>query len=355
MSRGNWILAFIFVVLLILTVVLENPFGQSVYEESEKASSPLFPSFIADHASKLEIRQGEGEPTILQKNAEGQWVVASQHGYKAQEGRVKTLLSKIGTFRNTDLIEDSPSDLDAPYNLGKKGIEVKIADASGNLLAGFVQGKLEGNPQDPDYQRRASKLPAYLRKLDSKEVYLVQGFSPIVPTAKEWLDTSLARFDANKVSEIHLQGKLVEGEISLKKEGEEWKLIKPEEAPAKKEVAAAMARSFSSAYFKEFVGPLDDAAKFGLNDPQLKVSMKLENGEELLLQVGRQLDDQSYFATKGEKEPFVFQVHSYTVDALKKTVVDLKYVPPAPIEAPKTEVPVPPEAEKTAPEGEKKP
>lgn len=355
MSRGNWILAFVFVALLILTFALENPFGQNVYEASEKSSSPLFPSFISDQASKLEIRQGDGEPTILQKNAEGQWVVASLHGYKAQEGRVKTLLSKIGTFRNTDLIEDSPADLDTPYNLGKKGVEVKIADASGHLLAGFVQGKLEGNPQDPEYQRRVSKLPAYLRKVDSKQVYLVNGFSPVVPTAKDWLDTSLARFDANKVSEIHLQGKLVEGEISLKKEGEEWKLIKPEEALAKKEVAAAMARSFSSAYFKEFVGPLDDAAKFGLNDPQLKVSMKLENGEEYLLQVGQQLDDQSYFVTKGEKEPFVFQVHSYTVDALKKTVADLKFVPPTPVEEPKTDSSTATNAGENTPEGEKKP
>lgn len=334
MNRGNRILAGIFGALLILVLVLENPFGRSVYELGAESAPPLFPSFHEDKAVKIEIRKASGgEEALLEKDSSGTWVVANQHGYKAQEGRVKGLLQKLPRFQTSDLIDEEAADLDKPYNLGQNGIEVKVLDAAGGILAGFVQGKIDGDWKDPDYQRRMRKLPSFLRKLDERRVYEVPEFTALIAKAQDWLDTTLVRFDATKVREISLAGKLVEeGEIELRKEGEEWKLAKPEEAPAKKEVVEAMARSLSSAYFKELVGPLDDPARFELAEPQLKVRMKLETGEEHGLLVGKQLEDKSYYVTKGENEKFVFVVQAYTVDSLKKTVADLKFVPPSPAE-----------------------
>lgn len=348
MNRLNRILAAVLVLLIVLVWVFESPMQKSGYERTESKSAPLFPGFDESRAAKIEIKKGDGEQVLVKKDASGAWVVDSLFAYKANEGKVLGLLKSVRAMNNHDIVDADPSDLEKPYNLGpKNGVEVKIADASGVAMVAFVQGKLEGDFKDPDFQRRMRKMPSYVRRLEGKEIYLVPEFLPVSATSKDWVETSLGRFDSGKVNEIHLAGALCGGEISLKKEGEEWNLLAPESAKAKKEVVDGMARSMSSAFFRELVGTIDDPAKYELNSPQLKVSMKLEGGEEHVFWIGKQLEDKSYFASKGEKDKFVYQLNSYTVDALKKTLADLKDVPPPPpappAEAPASEEPAKPQ------------
>ena len=137
-TKQFFILGAIFIVLAIVVLILENPFGQSEYEKKIETATPLFPNFNQEQVAKIEII-ADGETTTLSKQNDD-WVVASMDNYPADSEGISELLSKVAEFKNTQLVSNNP-EKQAEFEVDNTGVEAKLMDANGTLLAHLFVGK----------------------------------------------------------------------------------------------------------------------------------------------------------------------------------------------------------------------
>ncbi len=329
MNSTNRVLLLVFLVFLTAVFIWENPFRRDAYERTETSVISLFAGFDPYKAARVEItKPGGEEKVVLEKRKteeQEEWILSSLHGYLANQKRVNDLFATIGRLQSYDLLEDAAENFDEPYQVGPDtGTRVQITNEDGVLVVDFYQGAVVGDFNDPQFRRRQMKFPAYVRKSNEKRIYQVYNFFPVESSSSRWADSTLARFDASKVSRIELEGsKVGDQKIVIVKEGQDWKLLNPKPMPAQKEAVEAMIRSFSSLVFQDLVGKKDDLAAYGLDAPALKVRMKLDDGQEYSLEVGKVMEDRSYYATKGETDSFVYKIHYLSVDTIGKTPEEL--------------------------------
>ena len=91
------ILGAVFVVLAIVVIVFENPFGKTEYEKKVEAAMPLFPDFDKEQVTKIEIIATDGTATLVKQDSN--WVVASMDNYPADSEGVAELLTKVGEIQ----------------------------------------------------------------------------------------------------------------------------------------------------------------------------------------------------------------------------------------------------------------
>ena len=156
------ILGAIFVVLAIVVLLFENPFGQSEYEKKVETAMPLFPNFDEEQVVKIEII-ADGATTTLSKQDDN-WVVASMYNYPADGEGVVELLSKVTEFKNTQRVSNNP-EKQSEFEVDSTGVEAKLMDANDSVLAHLFVGKTT-----PGF------LSSYVRPADSNEVYVAQGY-----------------------------------------------------------------------------------------------------------------------------------------------------------------------------------
>ena len=132
------ILGAIFVVLAIVILLFENPFGQSEYEKKVETATPLFPNFNEEQVMKIEITATDETTTLSKQN--DSWVVASMDNYPADGEGVTELLSKVTEFKNTQRVSNNP-EKQAEFEVDSTGVEAKLIDANGKMLAHLFVGK----------------------------------------------------------------------------------------------------------------------------------------------------------------------------------------------------------------------
>ena len=132
------ILGAIFVVLAIVVLLFENPFGQTEYEKRVETAMPLFPNFNKEQVVKIEIT-ADGATATLSKQ-DGNWMVASMDNYPADGEGVAELLSKVTEFKNTQRVSNNP-EKQSEFEVDSIGVEAKLMDANNGVLAHLFVGK----------------------------------------------------------------------------------------------------------------------------------------------------------------------------------------------------------------------
>ena len=303
------ILGAIFVVLVIVVLLFENPFGQSEYEKKVETAMPLFPNFNKEQVVKIEIT-ATGETTTLSKQDDN-WVVASMDNYPADGEGVAELLSKVTEFKNTQRVSNNP-EKQSEFEVDSTGVEAKLMDASDKVLAHLFVGKTT-----PGF------LSSYVRPADSNDVYVAQGYLQSVfnKDTRTWKDRTIFNFNKGIVTQLNIISPEETVELRLDADGA-WQMLKPVVAAAKTTEVDALLTTFSGLDTDDFAEAKDELAEYGLDTPQSTISAVLNDGTTATLHVGKEEEGKLY--VKRDDKDTVFRLFKSNVDRLMKKSDTLK-------------------------------
>ena len=317
-TKQLFILGAIFVVLAIVILLFENPFGQSEYEKKVETAMPLFPDFNEEQIVKIEIT-ATGETTTLSKQ-NGSWVVASMDNYPADSEGVAELLSKVTEFKNTQRVSNNP-EKQAEFEVDSTGVEAKLMDANDKVLVHLFVGKTT-----PGF------LSSYVRPANSNDVYVAQGYLQSVfnKGTRTWKDRTIFSFNKGIVTQLNIISSEETVELRLDAEGT-WQMLKPVVAVAKTTEVDTLLTTFSGLDTDDFAEATDELAEYGLDTPQSTISALLNDGTTATLHVGKEEEGKLY--VKRDDKDTVFRLFKSNVDNLIKKSDALKAgEPPAEIE-----------------------
>ena len=309
------ILGAIFVVLVIVVLLFENPFEQSEYEKKVETAMPLFPNFNKEQVVKIEIT-ADGATTTLSKQDDN-WVVTSMDNYPADGEGVAELLSKVTEFKNTQRVSNNP-EKQSEFEVDSTGVEAKLMDANNSVLAHLFVGKTT-----------SGFLSSYVRPADSNEVYVAQGYLQSVfdKGTRTWKDRTIFSFNKGIVTQLNIISPEETVELRLDAEGT-WQMHKPIVAAAKTTEVDALLTTFSALDTDDFAEAMDELTEYGLDTPQSTISAVLNDGTTATLHIGNEAEGKLY--VKRDDKDTVFRLFKSNVDRLIKKSDTLKADEPPP-------------------------
>ena len=309
------ILGGVLVVLAIVVLALENPFGKSEHEKQIEAATPLFPNFDKEQVTKIEIIATDGTATLSKQD--GNWVVTSMDNYPADSEGVDELLTKVGEFKNTQRVSSNP-EKQADFEVDSSGVETKLMDANDKVLAHLFVGKTT-----PGF------LSSYVRAADSNDVYVAQGYLQSVfnKGTRTWKDRTIFDFNKGNVTELNISSPEETVELRLNTNGI-WQMLKPEASAVNTNEVDTLLTTFSELKTDDFGEPQDDLAAYGLDTPQSVISAVLNDGTTATLYIGTEAEGKLY--VKREDKDTIFRLFTSNVDRLVKKSETLKAEAPPP-------------------------
>ncbi|HID95370.1 MAG TPA: DUF4340 domain-containing protein [Candidatus Latescibacteria bacterium] len=113
--------------------------------------------------------------------------------------------------------------------------------------------------------------------------------------------------------------------VCSKEQEGEWKITSPVETDGDKTAIERIVTDLRNLKFDRVV--VDSAAQlseFGLSDPEVEVSLELEEGATDTLLLGDKSPTGSYVFAKRSSQPEVFTLSAWTLDSMRKTLYDLR-------------------------------
>jgi len=311
------ILSGIFVFLLLVILIFENPFKKSDYQKKIETATKLFPDFNKDEVSKIEII-AKGATTVLTKQDE-QWVVTTMDDYPADMESVKALLEKVEEFDNADHVSNNPKN-QADFQVDSTGVETKLLGANDKVLAHVFVGK-----NTPGY------LSSFVRVADSNDVYIAQGYlqGTFDKSTRTWKDRHIFNFKKGLVTQIHITSADEKVELRLDAENK-WQMHQPISAEVNQTEVDNLLTTFSELTTDDFAEP-KELSEYGLTAPISTISAVLNDGTTPTLHVGKEEGGKHYVKSIDKKQ--VFMLFKTNVDSLiKKSDVLMENVAPPELE-----------------------
>jgi len=296
------ILGSIFVFLLLVVLIFENPFRKSDYQKKVEEATALFPDFNKEQVTKIEII-AKGETTTLSKQNE-QWVVTSMDNYPADSESVDELLNKVAEFDNANRVSDNPKN-QAEFQVDSSGVEAKLMDANNKMLAHLFAGKTT-----------PGIFSSYVRVADSNDVYEGQGYLQSVfdKGTRTWKDRTIFNFNKGIVTEINITSPEETVELQLDAENK-WQMLQPMTAAANQTEVDNLLTAFSQLKTDDFA-EAKELVEYGLDSPTSSISAILNDGRTATLHLGKEEGGKLY--VKSEDKNTVFMLYKSNVDNLIK-------------------------------------
>lgn len=303
------ILGGVFVFLLLVVLIFENPFGKSEHEKKLETAMPLFPDFDKEQVAKIEIIAPDGTTTLAKQN--GEWVVASMDNYPADSEGVAQLLTKVGELKNTQRVSNNP-DKQSEFEVDSTGVEAKLMDANDKLLAHLFVGKIT-----PGF------LSSYVRVADANDVYVAQGsLQPVFNKGtRTWKDRTIFDFNKGIATQLNISSSEETIELRLDENGI-WQMLKPVAVTANTTEVDNLLTTLSGLNTDDFAAANDDLAAYGLDVPQSTISAALNDGTTATLHIGKEEEGKLY--VKRDDTETVFRLFKSNVDRLIKKSDTLK-------------------------------
>ncbi len=320
-KKKLFILGGIFVFLLLVVLILENPFRKSDYQKKIEAATALFPGFDKEQVTKIEIL-AKGITSTLSKQKD-KWVVESMDNYPADKEGVDELLTKVAEFDNANLVSDNPKN-QTEFQVDNSGIETKLMGANDKMLVHLFVGK-----NTPGF------LSSYVRVADSNDVYTAQGYLQGVfdKGTRTWKDRTIFDFNKGIVTQIYITSPDETVELRLDADNK-WQMLQPVTAAVNQTEVDNLLTSFSQLKTDDFAEE-KELSEYGLDVPMSTISAILNDGTTMTLHVGKE-EGGKHYVKSVDKEP-IFMMFKSNVDNLIKKSDKL------------TENVTPPETENTDP------
>ena len=305
----------VFVFLLLVVLIFENPFGKSEHEKKLETAAPLFPDFDKEQVAKIEIIAPDGTTTLSKQD--GEWVVASMDNYPADSEGIAQLLTKVGELKNTQRVSTNP-EKQPEFEVDSSGVEAKLMDANDTLLAHLFVGKIT-----PGF------LSSYVRVADSNDVYEAQGSLQSVfnKGTRTWKDRTIFDFNKGIVTQLNISSSEETVELHLDENGA-WQMLKPIAATASTSEVDSLLTTLSGLDTDDFAAANDDLAAYGLDVPQSTISAMLNDGTTATLHIGKEEAGKLY--VKRDDKDTIFRLFKSNADRLIKKSDTLKAAEPPP-------------------------
>lgn len=288
----------VFVTLIIFIIVVEQPGGDSKRRESEKF---FIPKLVIEDVTKIHIQKpNQGGEVILEK-MEGQWRVANDRFFPADEERVSDFLKSMHSLREGVLVSKNP-ERTAIFSVNeKRGTHVQVWNHKGRSIADFYAGETI-----PDGQ--------YLRRADRDEVF--QTIPSLIRFLTEslngWKDKILLSVDETDVRRLVL--KTPEEELALEKKDDIWRVVQPEDYEADTLAIRTMFDQLRNVRANAFVDSVD-ASQTDFTDSDYKISVRMNDDSLNLLLFKKSDETDQYFAKNGDKD-MIYSVDQLLIDGI---------------------------------------
>jgi hypothetical protein len=307
MKTKQLAILFSILVLLILLAVWQRRDVLFKSKQATDQSQLLFADFDPQAAARIELTKPDRQVILTRRD--GMWLVSAGTAAPAEAGLVAQLLDRIGQITKGDITSQQPEKFGL-FQVDASGLEVKVTDEGGKTLAHFYLGKL-----GPDF------ASLYLRKEGSNDTLLInQNLRPIFDRP-DWRKKKVFDFEPQQVDELSLE--YDDKRFSLIREGDEWRLVQPEEAKAKQRVVESMLNTLRGLRIIDYAEQAEPS-KYGLDDPWLRIEAALADGTALELLAGNKKDEGAvYYAMRADEE-YIFTLPVHQVDRLKRKLAELK-------------------------------
>lgn len=305
MRKNTLILLAVFVVLLLVVLVAENPFEGGWKKEKAPA---LFAAYDSAAVAVIEIYT-PSDTTRLEKTT-GIWRVATKAGYPADAKSVGDLVSKVGALEGGEIASRNPEKRSV-YQVDGSVVEARISAADGKVLAHLFVGK-----NAPDF------TSTYVRAEGSDEVIQARGYLRTVfdKGKRGWRDRTIVDVEQNEILRFSIE----RGDTVITVATEDratWQITEPEISPAKASVVDPLLRTFSSLMADDF-DPEISPEEAGLLEPWGRFTARLEDGTDVRLAVGK--EEAGYRWVRRPERQMFFKVRTFRIKNLFKTLDDLR-------------------------------
>ena len=300
----------VLVILGLLVLILENPFGKSEEQKKVEEAGLLFPFFNKENVAKIEIISAFGLTTTTLVKQNDQWLVASMDNYPADQTAVTELLDKVAEMKTIHLASSNP-EKQSVFQVDSSGVEAKLTDAGGNLLAHLFAGKTT-----PEI------FNSYIRAADSNDVYIIKGYlkATFDKGYRSWRDRTIFAFLKEDVTHLTIQSEAEEIELQIDAAGA-WQMLKPLVSAADGTEVETTTDLMSSLETDDFAES-KDLSEYGLDTPKMSVTATLKDGSARTLLIGME-ESGSYYVKNADKAQ-IFELNKAQVDKLIRKSADLK-------------------------------
>ena len=303
---------------LILLVIALGLGGYLYFVESERpvadenAKAKVF-TYDAAKINQVQIKSSGGEVTALRKGANDTWTIVQPVEAPADRNNVSEVVTNLANLEEQRVVDENAADLKA-YGLAEPRIDVTF----------HVDGDKE-----PKRILFGEKTPAssgiYAKLPSNSRVFLV---ATAIETATDkspfdFRDKTALAFDQSKVTSLELAS--ATQTIRLEKTGEDWKLVKPVQAPADFVSVNGVLGQLQSAQMtslKERPEDLKDLRQYGLDKPAVIATIGM-GASAMKFELGKEADAGSVWARDASK-PAVFSINNGVAMELQKKVEDFR-------------------------------
>ncbi len=172
------------------------------------------------------------------------------------------------------------------------------------------------------------------KKVNVKNIYIALGFIVVLGGYLLFFDNSIEESKKNKnklfkytladVSKFEIQK--ADSVISLKRDKNDWKIIKPRQLQASKSDVEIYLQDVKDLEIKKKLGTdVPDLKPYGLDAPKFVFKVWLGNNKLLTLNVGNQNPDKSGYYAKFENRPDLFLLDIIAESTIDKDLMYFRY------------------------------
>ena len=303
---------------LILLVIALGLGGYLYFVESERpvadenAKKKVF-SYDSAKITEVQIKSSGGEVTSLRKGANDTWTIVQPAGAPADRNSVSDVVTNLANLEEQRVVDENAADLKA-YGLAEPRVDVTFhVDAD----------------KEPKRILLGEKTPAssgvYAKLPSSNRVFLVDTAveTAVDKSTFDFRDKTAVAFDQAKVTSLELAS--ATQTIRLEKTGEEWKLVKPIQAPADFVSVNGVIGQLQSAQMtqlKDRPEDVKDLKQYGLDKPAVVATIGT-GASSVKFEVGKEADSGAVWARDPSK-PAVFSVNNGVAMELQKKADDFR-------------------------------
>src|SRR5712671_710771 len=269
-------------------------------------------SYASDKLAKIEITHGR-ETLGLEKEGTG-WKITAPEALRADSGAVTQILWKIRDLQALGFLSEGAAEV--PRFLSKPEVIVRLWETGAKEPKTLLL--------QSSNERRGGQPAALAAVQGQGPVVLVEGkaLTELTPSVAQLRDrTVFPTFDLGDVKRARVSGG--DKPLIVEKSGEtDWKQVEPARGATKDGRVANVLLALKSLKWKEIASKGGDDAKFGVDRPELEVSVFKADGTEVgTLLVGK--TDGAVTYVKVKAEPGIFAVSSKDLEDLRKARTDI--------------------------------
>ena len=302
----------------IVLVVIAAAFGAYLYFVDakkpivDKDAKPKVFTVDASAINQLEVKSASGDVTALKKDASG-WTLTKPAAGPADQNSAADVAASLASLDQDRVVDENPSDLKT-FGLADPRIRVTFNVSGEQSTRELLVG-----------DKNATGMGLYAKLPNDKRVFLIPNSaeSSLNKSTFDLRDKTALKITPEKVDSVELASS--KQTIRLVKAGDQWKLVKPIEAPADYTAVEGLIGQLQSAQMatlKDNPDEVKDLKKFGLDKPEVTATID-SAGAATVLQLGSTAENGTMWA-RDPARPVVFSITNGVADELRKAPSDFR-------------------------------